>query len=83
MKKTFGKAVYDTETAEVVRKCTWGYYGDPAGYEEILFRTPGGAYFAYGRGGEACVNCGRTLKQDKIAGRTTVYCPHCQPARKT
>ena len=53
MKKTFGKAVYDTETAEVVRKCTWGYYGDPAGYEEILFRTPGGAYFAYGRGGEA------------------------------
>ena len=52
MKKTFGKAVYDTETAEVVRKCTCGYYGDPAGYEEILFRTPGGAYFAYGRGGE-------------------------------
>ena len=41
------------------------------------------AFRVYGRGGEACVNCGRTLKQDKIAGRTTVYCPHCQPARKT
>lgn len=41
------------------------------------------AFRVYGRGGEVCVNCGRTLKQDKIAGRTTVYCPHCQPARKT
>ncbi len=52
MKKTFGKAVYDTETAQVVQKVTHGVYGDPAGYEEILFCTPGGAYFAYGCGGE-------------------------------
>lgn len=39
------------------------------------------AFRVYGRGGKACVNCGRTLKRDTIAGRTTVYCPHCQPAR--
>lgn len=39
------------------------------------------AFRVYGRGGQACVACGRALKQDKIAGRTTVYCPHCQPAR--
>lgn len=38
------------------------------------------AFRVYGRGGKACVACGAALKQDKIAGRTTVYCPHCQPA---
>lgn len=39
------------------------------------------AFRVYGRGGETCVTCGRTLRQDKIGGRTTVYCPHCQPVR--
>lgn len=39
------------------------------------------AFRVYGRGGKPCVTCGRALKQEKIAGRTTVYCPHCQPAR--
>jgi magnesium chelatase family protein len=29
MRKTFGKAVYDTETAELVFKYTHGYFGDP------------------------------------------------------
>ncbi len=32
----------------------------------------------YGRGGEACLRCGATLKRTVVAGRTTVYCPHCQ-----
>lgn len=32
----------------------------------------------YGRGGEACVCCGTTLKKIKVAGRGTVYCPSCQ-----
>lgn len=32
----------------------------------------------YGRGGQACFNCQATLSSDVIAGRTTVYCPHCQ-----
>ncbi len=40
-------------------------------------------YFAqelavYGRGGEPCRNCGRTLKEVRSAGRSTVYCPNCQ-----
>lgn len=40
-------------------------------------------YFAqqlltYGRGGKACVNCGKTLKEIRIAQRSTVFCSHCQ-----
>ena len=32
----------------------------------------------YGRTGEKCVACGRTLQSMKVAGRTSVYCPRCQ-----
>ena len=53
MQKTICKKVYDTETATLVKKYTYGYYGDPAGYEEILFQTPEGLYFLYVQGGEA------------------------------
>ena len=52
MKKIICKKEYDTETSSVVKKCIYGFYGDPAGYEEILFQTPDGLYFIYGRGGE-------------------------------
>ena len=41
MQKTICKVVYDTEAAELIKKCTYGNYGDPAGYEEILFQLPG------------------------------------------
>ncbi|MGI6361994.1 MAG: bifunctional DNA-formamidopyrimidine glycosylase/DNA-(apurinic or apyrimidinic site) lyase [Bacillota bacterium] len=33
---------------------------------------------AYGRAGEACNRCGRLLIKQKVAGRSTVYCPYCQ-----
>ncbi len=52
MKKIICKKEYDTETATLVKKVTYGYFGDPAGYEEILFQTPEGLYFMYVRGGE-------------------------------
>ena len=52
MKKIICKKEYDTETATLVKKCTYGYYGDPAGYEEILFQTPEGLYFLFVKGGE-------------------------------
>ena len=52
MKKIICKKEYDTETATLVKKVTYGYFGDPAGYEEILFQTPEGLYFVYARGGE-------------------------------
>ncbi|MDL2272346.1 bifunctional DNA-formamidopyrimidine glycosylase/DNA-(apurinic or apyrimidinic site) lyase [Desulfovibrio sp. OttesenSCG-928-I05] len=32
----------------------------------------------YGRHGESCRVCGKTLKKSVAAGRTTVHCPHCQ-----
>ena len=53
MKKVICKKEYDTESASLIKKYTYGYFGDPAGYEEILFQTPGGLYFLYVRGGEA------------------------------
>lgn len=52
MKKIICKKEYDTETATLVKKYTYSYFGDPAGYEELLFQTPAGLYFVYGHGGE-------------------------------
>jgi hypothetical protein len=51
--KTFqGKRhVYDTEKAEQLGTHAFSYYGDPAGYEETLYKTKGGLYFLFGRGG--------------------------------
>jgi formamidopyrimidine-DNA glycosylase len=45
----------------------WGEMG--AQQEELL---------VYGRAGEPCVTCGRPLSSVRIAGRTTVFCRHCQ-----
>jgi formamidopyrimidine-DNA glycosylase len=32
----------------------------------------------YGRGGQPCFKCGAPLRRTQTAGRTTVYCAHCQ-----
>ena len=53
MKKIICKVEYDTDTAELVSKRTSGQFGDPAGYEEDLYQTPGGLYFLHVGGGEA------------------------------
>jgi hypothetical protein len=53
MKKIICKREYDTETATFIAKRTYGYFGDPTGYEEVLFQTPEGLYFLYVNGGEA------------------------------
>ncbi len=49
------------------------------------YATPAGdfGYFAvrlqvYGKEGQPCPRCGRVLKDTRIAGRITVWCPHCQ-----
>jgi len=52
MKKVICKVEYDTETAELIKKVTVGSFGDPAGYEEIMFKTEGGKFFLYTCGGE-------------------------------
>lgn len=53
MKKIICKKEYDTQTATLIKKYTFGSYGDDAGYEEILFQTPEGLYFLYVNGGSA------------------------------
>jgi formamidopyrimidine-DNA glycosylase len=32
----------------------------------------------YGRGGQPCLRCGRPLSLVRLAGRSTVFCRHCQ-----
>ncbi len=32
----------------------------------------------YGRGNEPCLHCGKLLEKLRLAGRTTVFCSHCQ-----
>lgn len=53
MMKIIRKKEYDTETATLIKKHVSGYFGDPTGYEETLYQTPGGLYFVYVCGGEA------------------------------
>lgn len=53
MKRIICKREYDTETATLIKKYTYSYFGDPAGYEENLFQTPGGLYFLYVNGGDS------------------------------
>ena len=55
MKKVICKREYDTETASFVAKHTYSYFGDPEGYEEVLYRSPEGLYFLFVRGGEASI----------------------------
>ena len=52
MKKIICKVEYDTEQAELIEKRTNGAFGDPAGYEESLYKTAGGKFFLYVNGGE-------------------------------
>lgn len=45
-------------------------WGEMGGQQEKLL--------VYGRAGEPCFTCGRPLSSVRIAGRTTVFCRHCQ-----
>lgn len=51
MNKTVKGKVYNTEDMKVVAKNTVGEYGDPTGYEEVLFAAADGALFLYTNGG--------------------------------
>ena len=51
MQKVICKKVYDTATSTLVKKTTYGAFGDPAGYEESLYQTESGSYFLYTNGG--------------------------------
>jgi formamidopyrimidine-DNA glycosylase len=45
-------------------------WGEIGGQQEKLL--------VYGRAGEPCFTCGRPLSLIRIAGRSTVFCRHCQ-----
>ncbi len=51
MEKIICKKTYNTEKSTVVKKVTFGNFGDPAGYEETLYITEDGSYFLYTNGG--------------------------------
>ncbi len=40
----------------------------------------GGQAWVYGRQGEACRRCGTPIERFKLAGRSSHFCPHCQPS---
>ena len=56
MKKIICKKEYDTATAVLVKKVTFGAFGEPDGYEESLYQTPEGLFFVYVNGGEASIH---------------------------
>ena len=45
------KKAPNLETAAEIRRVTRGYFGDPKGYEEILFRTRNNRYVLVQKGG--------------------------------
>ena len=67
MQKKIGRVTYDTETATLVVKKTVGYYGDPAGYEETLYKTADGKYFLYVNGGAESIYTEENIKRMSAA----------------
>ena len=63
MKKVICKVTYDTEAAELVCKHAVGAFGDPAGYEESLYRMPDGKQFLYANGGPDSPYAEETIKR--------------------
>ena len=45
------KKTPNLETATEIRRVTKGYFGDPKGFEEILYRTKNNRYVLLQRGG--------------------------------
>ena len=52
MKRIIYKKEYDTEKALLIKKVTFGAWGDEDGYEERLMQMPDGSFFEYVNGGE-------------------------------
>jgi hypothetical protein len=56
MRKFIAGKLYDTDTAVIVKKDTYSFFGDPMGYEETLYVTPEGFYFLYVNGGAESIH---------------------------
>jgi formamidopyrimidine-DNA glycosylase len=51
-----------------------------AGAEQFLDRLPESYLLPYREKGGRCPRCGSPIATLKAAGRTSYYCPRCQPA---
>lgn len=51
-----------------------------AGSERLLDRLPDGWLLPRRAEGAACPRCGARIETTKVSGRTTYFCPRCQPA---
>ena len=51
--------------------------------EPITYVEEGGEniFLVYDRAGEPCSNCGTPIERIVQGGRSTYFCPHCQPSR--
>ena len=67
MKKVICKVEYDTEASELIEKKSFGSFGDPAGYEESLYKTQDGKLFLYVNGGEASPYAEENIKRVSAA----------------
>lgn len=56
MKKIIAGKLYDTDASTIVKKNTFGFFGDADGYEETLYVTNEGYYFLYVNGGEDSIH---------------------------
>ena len=63
MKKIICKVEYDTETSELIKKNAVGAFGDPAGYEESLYKTADGKFLLYVNGGEESIYPTENIKR--------------------
>jgi len=63
MVRTIAGYTYDTQAAELVRKTTQGEFGDPAGYEETLYRMPDGRFFLYFNGGAESIHAKEDIRR--------------------
>ena len=67
MKKVICKVEYDTDASELIQKKASGEFGDPAGYEETLYKTPDGKFFLYCFGGPESPYTEETIKRMSAA----------------
>lgn len=51
MQKTICKKTYDTDKSHLIKKVTFGNFGDANGWEERLYQTESGHFFLYTNGG--------------------------------
>ena len=73
MKKTICKVDYDTDSSAIVKKVTFGQFGDANGYEETLYVTESGKYFLYVNGGVDSIHQKEDIKRMSKANADALF----------